>query len=91
MQFMMTMFHHIKNKLLLGTLTLEDMELAIVIALDIITKDAKGHPNLETTKLIVTTVSIILVEGVRLQYMKNHRFLVLILQAISLWEIQGKA
>ena len=82
-QFMMTMCRHIKNKVLLGTLTLEGMELAIVIALVIITKDAKGHPNKETNKLIVTTVSIILAEEVRLQYMKNHRFLVLILQAIS--------
>lgn len=84
MECMMTMFHHIKSKPVAGTLILEDMELAIVTALDIITTDAKEHPNLETIKKIVTTVSIILAEEVRLQYMKNHRFLVLILQAISL-------
>jgi hypothetical protein len=51
------------------------MELAIVTALDIITIDAKEHPNLETIKLIEITVFITLAEGVRLQYMKNHRFL----------------
>jgi hypothetical protein len=84
MEFMMTMFHHIKNKSVVGTLILEDMELAIVTVLDIIMKDAKEHPNLETIKLIVIIVFIILAEEVRLQYMKNHRFLVLILQVISL-------
>jgi hypothetical protein len=84
MEFMMTMFRHIKNKSVVGTLILEDMELAIVTVLDIIMKDAKEHPNLETIKLIVIIVFIILAEEVRLQYMKNHRFLVLILQVISL-------
>jgi hypothetical protein len=84
MEFMMTMFHHIKNKSVVGTLILEDMELAIVTVLDIIMKDAKEHPNLETIKLIVIIVFIILAEEVRLQYMKNHRYLVLILQVISL-------